>query len=372
MRICMIISTPFPPEEGIGFHVYNISRRLIERGHEVFVITRGSLKLETDTLEGIKIFRVPFIPLYPFHVHIHGFFLNRFFKSVESNFDLIHIHMPLTPILKTSLPIITTMHGSIIGNANSIKITDFKSLAIKILAKFVSYPLSCTLIKNSKAVISISNSVFNQLNDHYASSNIQIICNGVDERAFTPKKDKKSSGNYILYVGRLSYGKGIFDLLEASKQIIKYCNIKILLVGKGELELKIKKRIFENNLENNVILKGHLENNELIEIYKKAKIFAFPSHYEGLPTALLEAMACGLPIVTTSVSGCVDLIQDNYNGLLVPPKSPKKLSERIITLIKDDLLRERLGKNARKTVENNYTWDSIVDEIESVYKEVLN
>lgn len=75
----MIISTPFPPEEGIGYHVYNLSKKLIERGHEVTVITRGGLETEKMNFDGIEVLKAPFVPLYLFHVSINGFFLKQAF-----------------------------------------------------------------------------------------------------------------------------------------------------------------------------------------------------------------------------------------------------------------------------------------------------
>ena len=98
MKIAMIISTPFPPEEGIGHYIYNLSKKLMENGHKITVITRGSFKTKIEFFEGIRVIKVPFIPLYPFHIHIHKFFVNRIFKSIENEFDLIHFHTPLPPV----------------------------------------------------------------------------------------------------------------------------------------------------------------------------------------------------------------------------------------------------------------------------------
>ena len=74
MRIAMLMSNPFPPEEGIGNYVYNLSKKLIENGHEVTIMTRGSIKNKSEVFDGINIIKIPFIPIYPFHIKIHGFF----------------------------------------------------------------------------------------------------------------------------------------------------------------------------------------------------------------------------------------------------------------------------------------------------------
>jgi len=367
MKICMVISTSFPPEEGIGYHVYNLSKKLIERGHEITVITRGSLKTETNFIDSIRVIRASFIPFYPFHVSIHGFFANRLFKSIEKEFDVVHIHTPLSPVLKTSLPIISTIHTSIIEDAHHIEVVDLKSLGIKILTRFVSYPLVSKLIENSKIITTVSSSVAYELKKYYGLDNVIVAGNGVDEKTFIPAKEK-SKENYILYVGRLSYRKGLFDLLESAKQICQNYDVKFVLAGKGELKGKLKEKIKEKKLQDKVVFLGQVGGEKLIQLYQNTMIFVLPSHYEGLPLVLLEAMSCGLPVVVTNVSGCVEVVKHEYNGLLVSPKSPEKMAGAIAMLLEDEELRKKLGKNARKTIEEKYTWDSVTDRVEKCYK----
>ena len=197
-----------------------------------------------------------------------------------------------------------------------------------------------------------------------------MVSNGVDERIFVPVK-KNTKENYILYVGRLSYRKGLFDLLDCAKHICQNYNISFFLVGKGELEGKLRKKIKDEKLQDKIILLGHVNREELIQLYQDGKIFVLPSHYEGLPTVLLEAMSCGLPVVSTSVSGCVEVVKHMYNGLLIPARSPKSMSEAIALLLEDYKLSIKLGENARKTIQERFTWDSISDRIEKCYKLAL-
>jgi len=368
MKIAMIMSTNFPPEEGIGFHVYNLSKKLIEMNHEVTVITRGSLKFEEECLDQIKILRAPFIPCYPFHVHFHGFFLNRLIKRLKNDFDIIHLHNPLVPNIKTEIPTVTTMHGSMIENARAMELIDLKSFFSKVLGRTFSYNISKNLMKSSDIVITISDSVAQQIKKYYRVDNLKIIPNGVDVNKFHPTKNRE---DYILYVGRLGHGKGLFDLLEASKLLVNLIDTKILIAGKGELEGKIRQRIKKDGLDN-VVLLGQVDQKELVGLFQKAKIFIFPSHYEGLPTVVLEAMASGIPIITTSVSGCRDLIEDGYNGILIPPGSPDKLYESIKDLLNDPSYRKNLGKNARLSAEYNYSWDEVSNQIELIYKSLIS
>lgn len=369
MRVVMVVSTPFPPEEGIGHYTYNLSKKLIEKGHEVTVITRGSIsRTKTLNFEGIRIIKPPFIPLYPFHVNIHEFFVNRLFKSLESEFDIIHFHSPLPPIIKTSLPIISTLHGSMIGNAEDMEIVDLKSFGTKILTKYVSYPLVSKLIGHSDVVTTVSNSVKKELEKYYSLKNVLITENGVDERKFFPSNDK---GNYILYVGRLSYAKGLFELIDTAKQIDNH-NIKFYLAGKGELEEKIKEKILKENLEAKVKLLGNLKHDELVNVYQKATMFLFLSYYEGFPTVVLEAMSSGLPVLVSDIEAHKNFIENGKNGILVEKGSSKDAAEKIQILLNDDDLKSKLGTNARKTVENKFTWDKISHKFEKIYKDLIS
>ncbi|MCC7551077.1 MAG: glycosyltransferase family 4 protein [Methanobacterium sp.] len=368
MKIAMIISTPFPPEEGIGFYTYNLSRKLIEKGHEVTVITRGKLGPEFSFFEGIQIIKVPFIPLYPFHVKIHGFLMNRFFRSIENDFDLVHLHTPLVPVLKTSLPMISTIHGSLLGNAQAIELVDLKSAGNRIMTRYVSFPLIKKLIMRSDRVTTVSKPVSCELKEHYGLDKVEIIPNGVDEKQFTPSEPKDE---YLLYVGRLTYGKGLKDLLKAVKNVCRMCPLKLLLVGEGELENHLKRFIKSEGLEDDVQVTGKKSHQELVEIYQNALLFIFPSHYEGFPTVVLEAMSSGLPVLVSDIPAHAAFIKDFDNGVLVKKGSVEDLSQKIILLYENRDLRKQLGNRARETVMENFTWDKNSREFEELYKQVL-
>lgn len=366
----MIISAPMPPQEGIGNYVYNLSKNLLERGHQITIITRGSMHVNTGSINGITIIRVPFIPLYPLHISIHGLFVDKVFNSIEKNYDIVHIHAPLTPIVKTSLPIVSTIHGSMVENSKALEVIDINSAASRILSSFVSYPLVLKLIEKSSLVTTVSNSVASELKKYYGLDNAVVVGNGVNEKDFLPRRVKDQE-NYILYVGRLSYGKGLFDLLDAIKLICENYDTKFMIVGEGNIAGKLKKKVKKEKLNNNVLFKGYIGGEDLIRLYQNATMFVLPSHYEGLPTVLLEAMSCALPSIAASVSGCVDVIQNGENGLLVPPRSPIKLAESVNMLLEDSLLREKLGNNARKTIEERFTWNFVANQMEKCYESLI-
>lgn len=368
----MILSNPFPPKEGIGFYTYNLSRKLIENGHKVVVITRGSWnKTQKEIFDDIEIIRTPFIPIYPFYICIHELFVKKAFKSLESQIDIVHIHSPLPPPIKTTLPIILTIHTPMLSNIKYIKIQSIYSLLTKISARFISYPVELKHIESSDIITTVSESVAQELKEYGLNPDkISVISNGVDEKIFYPsKKESENDKKNIMYAGRIDREKGLFDLVESAKIICNQkADVSFIIAGDGRDLNKLKRKIKKIGLQNRFTFLGQVEKDQMIKLYQNATLFILPSYREGLPTVLLEAMSSGLPIIATDVRGNRDLISNGENGLLVPPKNPIKMAETIITLLEDEKLIERLGKNARKTIIEKYTWNDVFNKFLKYYE----
>lgn len=375
MKICMVISTPFPPKEGIGYYTYNLSQKLIEKGHDVVVITRGSWNnIERQVYNDIEVIRVPFIPFYPFYIYVHGTFVNKLFKSLESQIDIVHIHTPLPPLIKTSLPIITTVHTPMLTDNQYIQVSSIYSLFSKISARFVSYPLELKLIKASDIVTTVSYTIAREMKEYGLNpSDISVMYNGVDEKFFYPtQKTSKENSKYIMYAGRIDREKGLFDLVECGRYVCNEMNnVYFILAGNGRDLSKLKQKTKKIGLQNKFKFLGQVDKNQLVKLYQNASIFVLPSYHEGLPGVILEAMSCGLPVITTDVRGNRDLISNGKNGIIVSSRAPKKLADEIIKILNDDKMQNTLGLNARKTIEENYTWDIISSKFLGYYKSLI-
>ncbi len=110
---------------------------------------------------------------------------------------------------------------------------------------------------------------------------------------------------------------------------------------------------------------------ELIEFYQRAAIYVQPSLYEGLPATLLEAMSCGKAVVATAVSGHLDAINNEVNGLLIPPNDAQALATSLLTLLRDRVMRRALGQAARSTIEERFTWDAVAQRTFQCYQKVI-
>jgi glycosyltransferase involved in cell wall biosynthesis len=371
-----MISSEFPPTfGGVGSYAYNLSRTLVKKGHRITVITaRRSIKdPQYENLDGITVIRVPFLRLYPFHIALLDFFARKFFYPLEKTFTIVHSHTPMPLSVKTFLPVLTTVHTPMRVDGRHNEIFDFKSLVNKLISMVVYPYFEHKLFNNSKQITAVSRMVAIELEEYglYASR-IPAIGNGVDEKTFIPSQSKNRIERYVLYTGVLRARKGLFDFVKCA-QIV--CNerkdVKFVICGSGPFLNKLHKYVHEMGLQKNVIFLGYVPRATLIETYQNATVHVIPSHYEGLPTVLLEGMSCGLPVVATDIGGNNEVIASGVNGLLVPPKSPIELAQAILLLLDNPELRERLGDAARKTIENRYTWDKIADRLLSCYQNLL-
>jgi glycosyltransferase involved in cell wall biosynthesis len=377
MRVCLITSAPLPPEEGVGYHVWNLACLLAKRGHRIGLITRGSMApLEEVKSDGVTIWHVPFAPLYPVHVYLHGFFVDRLLKRIEGGFDLINAHTPLPPAVNTSLPVVTTVHSPMRADAAATSGTDFYSLATR-MQSLVSQDIEAAIFRRSQKITAVARWVGRALRQYGVDpASITVTGNGV-ESCFLKSPCVQQRKPYVLYVGRLESSKGLLELVAAAKEVIQRVpelNLRFVLVGKGPLLPKLQKLVSRAGLQVRFDFRGHVDSqrrNDLVRLYNTASIFVLPSHHEGMPTTLLEAMASGLPVVSTSVGGALEAVTDGVNGLLVPPREPGALAEALIVLLEDPALCQRLGQKARASVEESYSWDVVGERYLTCYEQVL-
>ncbi len=373
MRIAAVTSTPLPPVEGIGNYVFNLARALRAAGHGVTLFTRAPwTRVQFDTLDGFPVLRIPFLPLYPLHVHLHGIAFQRIFQPLEPDFDLVHLHTPLPPVIHTRLPVVLTVHTPMLEDARHAEWLGWLGAAIKLQAP-VSAALERRLFARAHVISAVAASVARELREYGVDpGQVRVIGNGVDLEVFTLRSDQGRPGQ-ILFAGRLAHRKGLLDLVDALAYLVSTVPAaQLTLVGAGPLEAAIRRRLRARKLEGMVTFfgqVGHRERDVLVGQLHASAVYVQPSRYEGLSTSLLEAMACGVPVVATAVSGHLDVIQDGENGLLVPPGDPVALAEAIARVLTDPGLQRRLGASARQTIERSYTWQHVVGRVLDCYRE---
>jgi glycosyltransferase involved in cell wall biosynthesis len=173
-------------------------------------------------------------------------------------------------------------------------------------------------------------------------------------------------------VGALRQGKGVFDLLYIAEMLKEsHPHVTINIVGNGPQKRQLGREILKRRLDS-VKMLGSLSHDELVSFYNRSKVFVFPTYYEGLPTTVLEAMACKLPVVASKVSGIPDLIDDGINGYTLPPGDIDGFHRKIAELLKYPEKQKQFGEIGRRKVEERFTWPHITQGIIEKYEELLS
>ncbi len=202
------------------------------------------------------------------------------------------------------------------------------------------------------------------INEGIKPGRIRIINNGI---SFHPRPAPNpgtvrntflpdGKGLLVLAVGRLVQPKGHVHFVEAAAQVLKSIpDVKFIIAGEGPLRKEIQRAIDKLGVSDNVLLLGN--RTDISALLEACDVFVLSSLYEGLSMALLEAMAAGVPVVSTEIAGVADLIEGGVTGLLAPPGDSNALAEALCTVLADNELRTRLALNGKTLVEEKFTLD---------------
>lgn len=144
-----------------------------------------------------------------------------------------------------------------------------------------------------------------------------------------------------------------------------------MLVGGGQERQALQELVKELDLEERVTFVGKVSNGEVPKYMVASDVFVLPSLSEGFPLVTLEAMASGLPIVATKVGGLPEIVKDGDNGFLIEPKNPEQIAEKVLSLLVDEELREKISRNNQEKAKH-YSWENIVERLEEVYRNHLH
>ena len=192
---------------------------------------------------------------------------------------------------------------------------------------------------------------------------VTVIPNYVDTDVFQPKDKRTEHRHRLCYVGRLSPEKNLDTLLHAITEM----DIDLEIIGDGPMRKSLEAQAACNA---GIHFYGHVPNEQLPDFFHRSTAFVFPSLYEGHPKTPIEAMACGLPIIATDVSGINEVVSHNQTGWLCGT-DPESLREGIMTVLASRYLRERLGRQARQFVVEHFSLDRIVELELGIYHSVL-
>lgn len=182
----------------------------------------------------------------------------------------------------------------------------------------------------------------------------------IDLTTFRIMRQLSERANMIGFIGRMNFEKGFENFLDSLPAILESDkNLKIVIVGDGPLKHLIPKKVSKEQLENNVKIENWIPHEDLPRIYNNLKLLIIPSYTEGLPNVLLEAMACGTPVLATPVGAIPDIIKDGETGYVMENNSPECIVKNINRALMDPTL-EYIAMNAKKMVEREFTFEITV------------
>lgn len=394
MRI-LIVSNTYPPADisGVGALVFELAHQLGAGGHSVAVLTRKAPQGDPYAVgtAGSKL-------LYPL---LAGFHFLRLLRR-RGPFDLVHVHesdgvavVLLLRLLRLfgrpggRARLVSTLQVSYrrerwsvrplraLGPGGSGRVLS-RPTADERLFAWVRAPLHAFLgrltVRLSDALVAPSRVTAGELAEDYGARGVRVIANGIRgedlEAAGRSRGDDPRRPPTVLYVGRLRTRKAVAVLLEAFLEVRRRLpEARLVVVGDGEQRPALEKRKRQLGFGDEVQLTGGLPREAIVGFYARADVYCLPSLYEGFPVAILEAMAAGLPVVATTVSGIPEAVLPERTGLLVEPEDVAGLAEALIRLLGDPALARAYGAAGRAFLAERFSIEAVTREYLELWQE---
>lgn len=360
----LAISHEFPPIGGGGANAcYFLTKGFVEKGHEVTLITANYQGMpEKEVMNGVQIMRVNSLRKHKEHCSFKEM-LSYLFKAYpvakkmqkENRYDicLIFFGIPSGPIgymlkKKYKLPYVIRFGGGDVPGFQERFTKVYKLIA----------PAIKMIWKKADARIANSQGLKDMALKFYDKKSFDIIPNGVDTEVFYPIEKADSDEFKILFVSRLIERKGLQFIIPQLQKIQDSTEkkVKLVVVGDGPYREQLETITREYKVADMVEFVGQKNKKEIVPFYQNADLFILPSAKEGMPNVVLEAMACGLPIIMTPCEGSKELVQDNGYILLT-----SEMGEKIRQLLRNKEMLQKLGHNSRRIVEEQFCWGHVVE-----------
>jgi len=233
-------------------------------------------------------------------------------------------------------------------------------------------------IESADRVIAVSNMMKNDILKFFdiPAEKVMVIHNGIDLGKWKETKTDYTlkeygiKGEYVLFVGRTTKQKGMVYLIDAAKDINANVVFCTSAPDTKEVEDEIRQKL--EGTTNTLWINKLLKEEQYIELYSNASVFACPSIYEPFGIINLEAMACKTPVVASAVGGIKEVVVEGETGFFVEPAKPKQLAEKVNILLANKELAEKFGENGRKRVEKYFDWKMIARQTKKLYEEILH
>jgi len=362
--------------------VYNMSKQLVKRGHQVTVYTTDALNAKSrlrervETLDGIEVRRFRNFSntmAYHYNVFLSPGMISATKKEISS-FDIIHLNE-----YRTVQNVVISRYARIYGTPYILQARGSlpRIITRRGLKKVYDNIWGYSLLKDASKVIAITQIETEQYKRMQVSEDkIEIVPNGVDLTEFSslpPRGEFKekwgisNSHKMVLFLSRIHQIKGLDILVQAFAKLLKTTDdVKLVIAGPDDGYLPpLKEMIKESSIAESVILTGPLYGREKLAAYVDAEVYVLPSSYDIFGITVLEACACGTPVIVTDRCGIANAIDDKAGTCI--PYDNQALFEAIRDILGDNDRRQEFGKKGKSLVGDRFNWEKIGGQIEDIY-----
>jgi N-acetyl-alpha-D-glucosaminyl L-malate synthase BshA len=359
--------TCYPTYGGSGIVATELGLELAARGHEVHFITYANpIRLDPG---------IPRIHYHEVEVSAYPLFLyppyclalaSRMAEVAACyDLDLLHVHYAIPHSIaallaqqmmapQRRLPFVTTLHG-----------TDITLVG----ADRSYFPITKFSIEKSDGITTISNYLQDRTADFFGVANeIRVIHNFVNCDLYKPDLERQPKEKHLIHLSNFRPVKRVLDCVRILKEVLKSTPARLVMVGDGPERGPAEMLARELGIDTNVTFLGKQDHVE--RLIPKHHVLLMPSEMEAFGLAALEAMACGVPPVGTRVGGTPELIDDGVEGFLEPVGDIAAQARRVVSLLTDDRLYQRMSAAARHSAEMRYSTSLIIPQYEKYYQEV--
>ncbi|MFR1380318.1 MAG: glycosyltransferase family 4 protein [Clostridium neonatale] len=378
MKLVLELQPCLKNKSGIGIYTYELTKRLQEykdvefNGHIFNFINRNDISKDLDGIDIEK----NICSLFPYGVYrrIWHYIPIKYNWLFRDNADIYHFFNFIVPP-RIKGKVITTIHDM----TYELYPETMDKRNLKRIKDDIQYS-----VDRSDKIITVSESSKNDIIKflNVDESKIEIVYNGVDYEKFNKsytediklivRNKYNLPQNYILYMGTLEPRKNIDSIIEAFALIKKqkdFDNIKLVIAGKkGWLFEDIFNLVDKLNLKDHVIFTDYVDETDKPIIYNMAKLFVFPSLYEGFGIPVLEAMASSVPVIASNVSSLPEVAGNA--AILVNPKDIEGIAKNIIKILSDDDLKNELVRKGHIQAQK-FTWEASAEKLYNIYKEIM-
>jgi glycosyltransferase involved in cell wall biosynthesis len=404
LRVCLLSYRSNPHCGGQGVYLKNLSRALKDLGHQVEVVSGPPDPLLDND---IPVFYLPSLDLYnpedlfripsfrelcdPINVmewvgvstmgfpepFTFGLRAYRFLRDKFHRYDIVHDNQSLSYglwAMKKFVPTIATIHHPITVDRDiAIKASPALWKKMKYMRWYSFVGMQKRVSRNLSRIITVSECAKNDISREFKipAERFRIVPNGINTDLFYPIPEMEREKDRIIVTNSADTPlKGLSYLLRAVDQVSRNRNVRLTVVGSPKKNGSIKKLISELDMGRLVTFTGRIDNGEFVRQYAKATVAVVPSMYEGFGLPAGEAMACGLPVISTTGGALPEVVGDA--GILVPPGDPDALAKAIRGLLDNTDRAREIGQAGLRRVQSFFTWEKAALKTVEAYRETIH